>query len=58
MRMFLKLTCLMFIITQLASCTPKPPYEIKSPCVSIDTYDPAMRNPCVRRPANVMRDIT
>lgn len=58
MRRFLKLVAILFIGLQLVSCTPKPPYEIKSPCVSIDTYDPAMRNPCVRRPANIMRDIT
>lgn len=54
---FLKMTIFLASLLQMASCTPKPPYEIKSPCVSIDTNDPYSRNPCIRRPANVLRDI-
>jgi hypothetical protein len=33
-----------------SSCAPKEPYEIKSPCVSIDSKNPYERSPCTRRP--------
>jgi hypothetical protein len=58
MTKFLKITIFLVSLLQIAACTPKPPYEIKSPCVSIDSDDPNFRNPCIRRPANVFRDIT
>lgn len=38
-----------------SSCSPKPPYEIKSPCVSFESKDPWVRSPCSRVPLN--RDI-
>ena len=38
----------------ILSCTPSAPYEIKSPCVSIDGSDYTYGvNPCVRRPVNM-----
>lgn len=45
------------MLSQLISCTPGPPYEIKSPCVSADSLEieAAKGNPCIRRPVN--RDI-
>ncbi len=46
------------VLLQLLSCTSSPPYEIKSPCVSIESTDPSgIRNPCVRRPVNLTIDI-
>ncbi|WP_341750995.1 DUF2706 domain-containing protein [Candidatus Tisiphia endosymbiont of Sialis lutaria] len=46
------------MLLQLLSCTSSPPYEIKSPCVSIESTDPSgIRNPCVRRPVNLTIDI-
>ncbi len=42
------------MLLQLLSCTSGPPYEIKSPCVSIES---SIRNPCVRRPVNLTIDI-
>jgi hypothetical protein len=47
---------LLFITAALfgvLSCTPSPPYEVHSPCVSIDGSDHTYGvNPCVRRPVN------
>lgn len=40
------------IILQLSSCTPSPPYEIKSPCVAIEPSEPTAFTPCIRRPVN------
>lgn len=51
----LLLTSAMFF--QLLSCTPSAPYEIKSPCVSVEAADSIHINPCVRRPINLNRDI-
>ena len=58
MTKFLKLAIFLAALMQLASCTPSPPHEIRSPCVSTDTDNPYALNPCVRRPANVFHDIT
>lgn len=47
---------LIFVIVALMgvlSCTPSPPYEVRSPCVSIDGSEHNYGlNPCVRRPVN------
>lgn len=53
-----KVLVLTLIASGLASCVPKPPYEIKSPCVSIDSDNPYAINPCIRRPVNISRDIS
>lgn len=37
----------------LLSCAPSPPYEIRSPCVSIELDNSFAINPCVRRPVNL-----
>ena len=34
----------------LLSCTPSPPYEVRSPCVSSEIDAISNINPCVRRP--------
>ncbi len=40
----------------VSSCLPgKAPYEVKSPCVSGDSENPWVRNPCIRKPLS--RDI-
>ncbi|RYE05779.1 MAG: DUF2706 domain-containing protein [Rickettsiaceae bacterium] len=40
----------------VSSCTPNPPYEIKSPCVSSSKSSSVLpANPCIRRPANDLR---
>jgi hypothetical protein len=41
----------------ITSCTPGAPYEIKSPCVAIDSSHPYGHTPCARRPANKFFDI-
>ncbi|KJV89925.1 hypothetical protein RBEAN4_0916 [Rickettsia bellii str. RML An4] len=47
------------MLSQLLSCTPSAPYEIKSPCVAAEINDEAElnMNPCVRRPVNSIIDI-
>jgi|GEM_PF-2240007 len=47
----IKSLLLMVCISCLSSCASKP-YEITSPCVSIDNANPYERAPCQRRPAN------
>ena len=49
------LVTLLPLLVIISSCTPGPPYEIKSPCVSTDTDNPWAHNPCIRKPMN--RDI-
>lgn len=51
---------LLFIsLGAMISCTPSAPYEIRSPCVSIELENaPAGAiTPCVRRPLNLDRAI-
>ncbi|MDR0774584.1 MAG: DUF2706 domain-containing protein [Rickettsia sp.] len=58
MTKLLRFSLFFVILLQLLSCTPDPPYEIKSPCVSIESTDSSSTgNPCVRRPVNLTRDI-
>ncbi len=45
----------MMIVIPSLSCVPGKPYEVKSPCVSIDSLDEP--GPCSRRPVNLTRDI-
>ena len=55
---FFKLFTFLAMLTQLLSCTPGPPYEIKSPCVAIEPSDDAAAgSPCVRRPINSKFDM-
>ncbi|ABV78838.1 hypothetical protein A1I_02310 [Rickettsia bellii OSU 85-389] len=54
-----KFGVLLIMLSQLLSCTPSAPYEIKSPCVAPEINDEAElnMNPCVRRPVNSIIDI-
>ncbi|HJD65127.1 MAG TPA: DUF2706 domain-containing protein [Rickettsia endosymbiont of Diachasma alloeum] len=54
-----KFGVLLIMLSQLLSCTPSAPYEIKSPCVAAEINDEAELsiNPCVRRPVNSIIDI-
>ncbi|ARD86472.1 MAG: DUF2706 domain-containing protein [Janthinobacterium lividum] len=54
-----KFGVLLIMLSQLLSCTPSAPYEIKSPCVAAEINDEAElnMNPCVRRPVNSIIDI-
>lgn len=36
----------------ILSCTSKPPYEIKSPCVSSGENNPYIIVPCSKKPLN------
>ena len=55
---FLIIPTFIFLMLGLLSCTPSAPYEIKSPCVSIEATDHNyLINPCVRRPVNLNYDI-
>ena len=60
MNRFFKFSVFFAMLIHLLSCTPGAPYEIKSPCVSIESQDDATsmtRNPCVRRPINSRFDV-
>lgn len=58
MTKLLRFSMFFVILLQLLSCTAGPPYEIKSPCVSIEATDASsIGNPCVRRPVNSIIDI-
>jgi hypothetical protein len=48
---FLILSC---VLGSISSCMQKGPYEIKSPCVSIESNNPYAITPCMRRPANII----
>lgn len=50
--------CCVVVFVGTTSCAPKPPYEVKSPCVAIETDNPWAVNPCVRRAANVLHELT
>ncbi|HJD65702.1 MAG TPA: DUF2706 domain-containing protein [Rickettsia endosymbiont of Bembidion nr. Transversale] len=54
-----KFGVLLIMLSQLLSCTPSAPYEIKSPCVAAEINDETElnMNPCVRRPVNSIIDI-
>ncbi len=54
LKLFLAISSLLLLL----SCTNSPPYEIKSPCVSSDSEDPFVINPCIRKPLNLNRDIS
>ncbi|MBN8511726.1 MAG: DUF2706 domain-containing protein [Rickettsiales bacterium] len=50
------LICSLIVLS--LSCTPKPPYEIKSPCVANDSVENSSAiHPCIRRPVNGNRSI-
>jgi hypothetical protein len=57
LKAFSKIILLFFALISMLSCTSTRPYEITSPCVSIDSDDPWARNPCQRRPINSLREI-
>ena len=46
------------LLGTISSCTPSPPYEIKSPCVSSEDINSFTVMPCVRRPVNLNYAIT
>ena len=50
--LFISLTLML-----ITACTPGKPYEIKSPCVSIESPNQILITPCIRRPANFNRSI-
>lgn len=53
----LKISLYFIMLLQMLSCTPGAPYEIKSPCVSVEHEAYTIGNPCVRRPVNLNIDI-
>ncbi|MDX1923761.1 MAG: DUF2706 domain-containing protein [Rickettsiaceae bacterium] len=48
---------LLFVFSNILSCTSLGPYEAKSPCVSIESDNPYYRAPCTRRPVNSLREL-
>ena len=51
---FIKNVIFILSLTGVLSCTPSVPYEIRSPCVSIEANDHSYGiTPCVRRPINL-----
>jgi hypothetical protein len=58
MKLCMKFILLVSSLLIVVSCTPSPPYEVRSPCVSGDGDEHTYGiNPCVRRPANVKHTI-
>lgn len=54
---FFRNILLVFLTTNILSCTPSAPYEIRSPCVAVDGSDHTYGiNPCIRRPINYIHD--
>jgi len=53
MKNYLKTFLFIALFSGLYSCTPSAPYEIKSPCVAVDSENPYAINPCVRVPLNM-----
>lgn len=54
MNSFSKIILILVACVNIISCTPSAPYEIKSPCVSIDSPDHSYGiTPCARRPVNL-----
>jgi hypothetical protein len=53
MKVLLKNISIVLFISCISACTPSTPYEIKSPCVAIDSDDLNGITPCVRRPVNM-----
>jgi hypothetical protein len=58
MSQFIKSFCIAIVLLGAISCTPSPPYEIKSPCVAVEGNDSFAIMPCVRRPVNLNYAIT
>lgn len=46
-------TLFVLLAFALLSCTPGAPYEVRSPCVAIDSVSIEMPMPCVRRAVNL-----
>lgn len=57
MKSLLNIFIVVLSAISILSCTPSAPYEIKSPCVSIDSDSSGTITPCVRRPINISRAI-
>ncbi len=57
MKLLLNVALIVLVGLCTLSCTPSAPYEIKSPCVSIDPGASDVITPCVRRPVNISRAI-
>ncbi len=57
LRDFKTIIVLGLLLLGVTSCAPKPPYEVKSPCVAVETNNPWAVNHCVRRAANSLRAI-
>ncbi len=57
MNLVIRSALLIFCLITMLSCTTTKPYEIKSPCVSIDAENPWFRSPCQRIPINNKWDI-
>ncbi|MDP5109819.1 MAG: DUF2706 domain-containing protein [Rickettsiaceae bacterium] len=57
MKSLLNIFIVFLSLISILSCTPSAPYEIKSPCVTIDNDSSGVITPCVRRPVNISRAI-
>ena len=56
MRKLVEYLFLGLLILKLMACTPGKPYEIRSPCVAIESENSGI-TPCVRRPVNLNRSL-
>jgi hypothetical protein len=58
MKIYINLIFIVLALLGVLSCTPSPPYEVRSPCVSIDGSDHTYGiTPCARRPINAKHTI-
>jgi hypothetical protein len=47
-----KVLLLILALNLTSSCMQKQQYEVRSPCVSIESANPWAKNPCIRRSVN------
>jgi hypothetical protein len=52
-----KLLLMLIVIIEFISSCQYHPHEARSICTSIESDNPYIRNPCIRRPANSKREI-
>lgn len=57
-KLFFKFILNISLLCLIHSCASSEPYEIKSPCASINSDNPWIRVPCQKRPINVNWEIS
>ncbi len=58
MKDYLTIILLGFCLISLHSCFNSAPYEVRSPCVAVESNNPYVITPCTKIPANIDHVIT